>query len=130
MKKFFTLKSVLLGLVGGLFISACAYPNDYLVRSNLFVGNHLPVAVFFLLFVFCVCVRPLLSFLPPAFRFTNRELTVSVIVMLAACSLPTSSLMRYFPTMVACPYDLLATRQHWQAHKALSYTPRRLVPEG
>ena len=130
MKKHFTPKSVLLGLVGGLLISACAYPNDYLVRSNLFVGNHLPVALFFLLFVFCVCVRPLLTYLPPAFRFSNGELTVSVVIMLAACSLPTSSLMRYFPTMVTCPYDLLATRQHWQTHKALSYTPRRLVPEG
>jgi len=123
-------KGLILGLFGGLLICAAAYPNDYLVESNLFVGNHLPVATFFLLFLFCLLIRPVLNRAPAAFRVTNRDITVAVIIMLAACSLPTSSLMRYFPTMLTVPYDLFATRQHWQTNKALSFTPRKLVPEG
>ncbi len=130
MKRLITAKALGLGLAGALLICVAAYPNDYLVESNLFVGNHLPVAVFFLLFLFCLLVRPLLSRLPAAFHFSNRDLTVAVVIMLAACSLPTSSLMRYFPTMLTVPYDLFATRQHWQTNRALSFTPRKLVPEG
>jgi len=128
--KHFTIKSVVTGLIGGLFVCFAAYPNDYLIRSNLFVGTTLPFGVFCLLFLINLLYRPLSLRLPRAFRFSNGELVVAFVIMLAACSLPTSGLMRYFPQILTCPYDLYATRQNWQTYQVLKYAPDDLVPEG
>jgi len=128
--RYFTTRSLLLGVTGGLIVCAVAYPNDYLVQSTLFVGNHLPVGVFFLLFFVVAALRPFFLRYFPRLAPTNRELAVALAITFAACSLPTSSLMRYFPTMLTVPYDLYFTRQHWQTTRALAYTPERLTPEG
>ena len=126
----FTLKSILFGLLGGLAVCFAAYPNDYMVKSNLFVGTNLPFGVFCLLFLVNLLFRPFAGRLPRFFRFSNGELVVSIVIMLAACSLPTSGLMRYFPQVLTCPYDLYSTRQNWQTHQVLKYAPDHVVPEG
>ncbi len=130
MRKSLSIKAVLLGAIGALVIDLVAYPNDYLVQSTYFVGNHLPVSVLTFFFLMSLCVRPFNPWLPRCLRFSNGEVIVAAVLMFAACSLPTSSLMRIFPALETTPYAIERTRQNWQSHKTLSYTPDRLVPEG
>ncbi len=130
MRRHFTAKAILLGLIGGLGVCFVAYPNDYMIKSNLFVGTTLPFGVFGLLFLINLVYRPLSRRLPRAFQFSNGELVVGFVILLAACSLPTSGLMRYFPQILTCPYDLYSGRQNWQDYQVLKYAPDALVPEG
>jgi len=130
MRKALTVKAILFGALGGALINFCAYANDYLIQSTYFVGNHLPVSVLVFFFLMSLVYRPLSFYLPRCFRFSNGELIVAAVIMFAACSLPTSSLMRIYPALETTPYPIYNTRQNWQTEKVLSYTPDRLAPEG
>ncbi|NOY80759.1 MAG: hypothetical protein GXP31_07115 [Kiritimatiellaeota bacterium] len=130
LRKPFSLKAILLGLTGGLTVALVAYPNDYMARSNLFIGSSLPFGVFCVLFLINLLYRPLSRRLPGFCRFGNGELAVAFVIVLASCSIPTSGLMRYFPQVITCPYDLYSTRQNWQTYHVLKYAPDALVPEG
>ncbi len=130
MRNAFTVKALLIGLLGGAFINFAAYANDYLVGSTYFVGNHLPVSVLSFFFLLSLCYRPLVSRLPRFFQLSNPEIAVIAVILFASCSLPTSSLMRIYPALETTPYAIETTRQNWQTHKSLSYTPDRLVPVG
>ena len=50
----------MLGLFAGLFIAGFSYYNDYGIKQNLFVGNHLPLTVYAVLFLVLVLVNPIL----------------------------------------------------------------------
>ena len=130
MGKFFTIKSLGLGIFGALCICAAAYPNDFLVRSNFMVGNYLPISVYGFLLVFALLIRPVLGRLSPRLDFSNRELVVAATLMLAACGIPTSGLMRYFPALTTGPYTYSVTNQQWQDANVLRYMPDKLTPEG
>lgn len=127
---YLSVKAVGLGLMGSLAICALAYPNDFMFKSTPLIGNNLPLGVFLVFFLFSLVVRPLSSRLPNALRFTNRELVVSFVIMLGACAIPTSGLMRYFPHILTAPYDIYSTRQNWQTHQVLRFVPDHIVPEG
>jgi len=126
----FTWKSIGLGTAGALFICAAAYPNDFMVRSNWLVGNHLPVGVFGSLLFFALFLRPLAARRYPALAYSNAETAVVVAMMLAACGVATSGLMRYFPALMTGPYTRQITNQQWRTTQTLKYTPDKLVPEG
>ena len=129
-QRYFTAKSIALGVVGALTICALAYPNDFLVRSNFLVGNYLPVSVYGFLFFFALFGRPLLARLHGALSFSNRETVVAIAIMLAACGIPTAGLMRYFPALMTGPYTHQVTNQQWRSANVLQYMPDKLVPEG
>jgi len=59
-ERVFTVRALILGLVAGTFVSGIAYYNDYGVRQNLFVGNHLPLTIYSAFFAFLLIVNPLL----------------------------------------------------------------------
>ena len=56
-----TFRSIILGLLGAVFVIVAGYLNDNLLRSTFFVGNHLPVSVFGLLVIFVMVINPLLG---------------------------------------------------------------------
>jgi hypothetical protein len=68
--RIFTLRALLIGLAGGLFVAAFSYYNDYGIGQNLFVGNHLPLTIYSAFFLFLVLVNPLLR------RFSDRPIFV------------------------------------------------------
>ena len=160
----FTIRAIALGLAAGLFIAGFSYYNDYGIKQNLFVGNHLPLTVYSVLFLFLVLVNPLLrkfssrtgfvagvsvlvwllvggfswlaqSWIPaaafapvfllallsgvflrvnPLRPFSNGELVVTMSMALAACSLPTSGLMRNFPQMLVMPQHYGKSNPDWE----------------
>ena len=86
-----TWRSVLLGLVGVIFICGLSPYNDWVVNNTFLVGNFMPVGLllFFVLIVIFLNA-PLLRWWPRA-ALSTRELTISMAMMLVSCGLPASN---------------------------------------
>lgn len=56
----FTLRALGLGLLGTMLVAGYAYFNDYGIRQNYIVGNHLPLTIYSTFFLFLVLVNPVL----------------------------------------------------------------------
>lgn len=54
--RFFTLRSILLGLMGVIFINALTPYNDYALNNAPLVGNNLPLGVVVLTWLFMVLI--------------------------------------------------------------------------
>jgi hypothetical protein len=96
-------RSVLLGLVGVVLICGVTSYNDYAMNNTFLVGNNLPIAVVMLTFLFVLCVNGPLSKWRPQLAMHSGELCVALSMMLIACCLPSSGLMRYFPATLTGP---------------------------
>jgi len=124
-----TVRAIVLGLLGAAFIAAVAYLNDYVAGLTYLVGNHFPNSVFGLLFILVVAVNPLLRrFGKGALR--PAELAVTVALMLVACSVPTSGLMRYFPRCVVMPIQYNNIYPGWRKYDLMGYVPPSMMPAG
>jgi len=122
-----TVKAVILGLLGAVLIAGTGYLNDGHLRNTFLVGNHLPISVFGFLIVMVVAINPLLGWL--RLRFRPAELAVSLTLMLAACAIPGSGLMRTFTTTLAVPLNYARIRPDWTTHRVLSYVPPEMLPD-
>ena len=72
-----TLRSVLIGM-GGVICQCFATPyNDFHVGSTYLAGNHLPIAVVFVMLVFVLSVNVLLKRLKPGTELQAGELSLS-----------------------------------------------------
>ena len=78
--------------------------NDYALNNTFLVGNNLPLGVVMLLFALAVLVNAPLSRWAPRRALSSGELTVAFAMMLVACTLPSSGLMRYFPASLVAPF--------------------------
>ncbi len=91
------LRSVALGLVAVVMISAITPYNDYALDSTYFIGNFLPIGLLLLILFFLAAVNAPLRRWAPSLAFDSGELSVSLGMALVACALPSSGLMRYLP---------------------------------
>src|SRR5688572_2775222 len=91
------LRSVILGIIGVVFICALTPYNDYALNNTFLIGNFLPIGLlmFFVLFV-AVVNAPLWKW-APRHAFGAGELAVALGMVLVSCALPSSGLMRYLP---------------------------------
>ena len=124
-----TFRAITLALLAGLFVAGLGYVNDGIMKLTYLVGNHLPISVFGLL-VLVVVVNPMLSRLRPSWRFKPAELVFVVTMMLAACSIPGSGLMRTLTPAITMPIEINQTSPGWQDAEVLSYVPPRMMPAG
>lgn len=95
-----TPRSLLLGLVGVIFICGLTPYNDYVVSNTFVVGNFLPVGLLLFFLVFVFLVNGPLSKWFPRLALSGGELAVAMGMVLVSCSLPSSGLMRYLPTLL------------------------------
>ncbi len=123
-----TLRATILGLLGALFIAGTGYINDRILHLNLMVGNHLPISVFGLLILGAMLVNPVLYLFHRSWRLRAGELVVIVAMMLVACSIPGSGLMRVFTQILVMPTHLAQSRAGWQKAEVLSYVPAVMTP--
>src|SRR5947207_9719921 len=91
------LRSVLLGLLGVVFICGLTPYNDWAVNNTYLVGNYLPVGLLLFFLTFLIGVNGPLHRWAPRLAFSPGELAVSVSMMMVACAVPASGLMRYLP---------------------------------
>src|SRR5689334_12460411 len=92
-----TLRSVLLGLLGVLFICGLTAYNDYVVANTFLIGNFLPIGLLLFMLVLILGINGPLSRLVPRCALSRGELGVVLCMTLVSCALPSSGLMRYLP---------------------------------
>jgi len=123
-----SLRSVLIGLLGAVFIAAFGYINDAILYLTPLVGNHFPIGVFGLLIIFAIGINPLLYALRPSWRLRPAELGVITMFMLVACYIPSNGLMRTYHTSLAMPLQYVQQNVGWRQYDVLSYVPPALMP--
>jgi hypothetical protein len=121
-------RALIMGLVLAVGIAALGYLNDSVLRLTYLVGNHLPLSVFGLLILGAMLLNPLLYRLGRR-RLRPRELAVIVAMMLVACSIPGSELMRTFIPSLALPAHFNRSNAGWRQHDVLSYAPDVMLPD-
>ncbi len=129
-QKGFTLKAILMGLLGVAIISGGAGYVDLRISSSpSLVGTHLAVGPFFLITVLALGWN-LMAKRFPALVFNPRELIVVMAMMLIACFPPTAGLFRHFQRQLTLPWYYLAAggQTEWEKFKILDYIPSTLFP--
>lgn len=125
-----TLRAVILGVLGAMFIAGFGYINDQVLRSTFLVGNHFPIGVFGGLIVLLLAINPLLYRLRRRWRLRPSELAVGIAFTLIACSVPGSSLIRIFLPTLVMPIRYNEIRPGWKRTNVLSYVPDSMMPSG
>jgi len=121
-------RAVILGLLAAALVAAAGYINDQVLRLNFLVGSHFPISVFGLLIVVMLTLNPLLFRVRRNWRLRSSELAVVTALVLVACSVPGSSLMRVFTPTLVMPMHYNNTFIGWQRRRVLSYVPPAMMP--
>jgi len=123
-----TLRSIILGLMLAALVAGFGYLNDSVVRLNLLVGYHVAVSVFGLLVVALLTVNPLLSRLRRQWRLGGGELATMTALVLIACAVPGSSMMRTFTPGLAFPIRYEQIDVGWRHSGPLGYVCPAMLP--
>jgi len=139
-----TKRAVLFGFFSAAVICGFTYFNDAILRQGLFVGNHMPIAVYGPLLVFLLCANPFLAYLRRKLGdgatwlgpLSARELAVVIALALVSCCVPYSSLLRLLSNLVMLPHHYVRTETSWRwsdthgpAGDVLDYLPEKMKPD-
>jgi hypothetical protein len=100
-----SLRAVLLGLTGVLFICGLTPYNDYVLDNTFLVGNFLPIGLVLFMLLLVLGVNALLHRLIPSRALRGGEMAVILGMTLISCTLPSSGLMRYLPATLVGVYQ-------------------------
>ncbi|MCE2413920.1 hypothetical protein J4G07_07950 [Candidatus Poribacteria bacterium] len=108
-----TLRSVLIGM-GGVICQCFATPyNDFHVGGTYLAGNHLPIAVVFVMLIFVLSINVLLKKLKPGTELQGGELLIIWGMMVVASGIPSSGLMRYLVPLAVSPHYFATAENEW-----------------
>ncbi len=125
-----TFRAVILGFLAAMFIAGVGYINDRVLHLNYMVNNHFPISVFGLLILAAMVGNPILYMLRRTWRLRPAELAVIVALMLVACSIPGSGLLRTFTQALVMPIQYNETFPGWKKNQVLSFAPPAMLPAG
>ena len=122
-----TPRAIVLGLVGVLFVCSYTYFNDAVIHQTMFVGNNMPISVYGGLVLFVLLLNPLLARVGRRLAFSERELTVVLVMTLSSCCIPGSGLMRTFTSTLLLPHHYARTNPGWQSQHVLEMVPAPML---
>ena len=108
-----TVRSVLIGMVAVICQCIATPYNDFHVGGTYLAGNHLPIAVVFVMLVFVLGVNTLLKRLKPGTELQGSELLIIWGMMLVASGIPSSGLMRYLVPLAVSPFYFATPENEW-----------------
>ena len=108
-----TVRSVLIGMVAVICQCLATPYNDFRVGGTYLAGNHLPIAVVFVMLVFVLGVNTLLKKLKPGTELQGSELLIIWGMMLVASGIPSSGLMRYLVPLAVSPFYFATPENEW-----------------
>lgn len=124
-----TWRSVLIGLIGVVFICGVTPYNDFAMENTFLVGNFLPIGLLMILLVLVLAVNVPLRRLLPAKALRRGELATIVLMVLVGCAVPSSGLMRYLPGSLVGTYIGAAERPvEWGPPVDAAKMPEWLLP--
>ncbi len=118
-----TLKAILIGVLGVIFLNGFTYFNDHVLRQPMFISHFLPISVYGAFILLVLFINPLLKKLGRRAVFTGRELAVVLTLVLTSAAIPGSSLMRTFPDFLVMPHQLMKTQPGWQEKDLMELAP-------
>ena len=123
-----TLRALIAGFLGAMFIAGFGYINDRVFRFESFTGGHLvPTIVIGLVFLVVIVLNPLLSRVRKAWLFRPAEMALVVVLMMTACSIPAGGLLSTFTQALVMPFHWNQGSPGWQESKLLDYAPKRAL---
>lgn len=119
--RWITWRSVLIGTLLIVLMSALTPYNDYVVVNTPLVGSFLPLAVVLSIFVLVVVINAPLHGLAPRHALRSGELAVILLMLLVASSVPATGLMRLFLPQLVAPFRFGQTdMQAWNAFSRMN----------
>src|SRR5262245_45612818 len=121
-------RSIMVGLIGVVFICSLTAFNDYVLGNTFLVGNFLPAGVLIFFLVLIAAVNAPLRKWKANWALSGGELAVALGMMLVSCTLPSSGLMRYLPpSLVSIPNQAGTNSAYRQLVKELD-VPKWMFP--
>ena len=108
-----TARSVLIGMAAVICQCLVTPYNDFHVGGTYLAGNHLPIAVVFVMLIFVLSINILLKKLKPGTELQGGELLIIWGMMLVASGIPSSGLMRYLVPLAVSPYYFATAENEW-----------------
>ena len=108
-----TARSVIIGMVAVICQCLATPYNDFHVGGTYLAGNHLPIAVVFVMLVFVLGINTLLKCLKPGTELRGSELLIIWGMMLVASGIPSSGLMRYLVPLAVSPFYFATPENEW-----------------
>lgn len=124
-----TPRTVILGMLGAVFLSGYCYFNDSVVRQGSLVSDLFPVFAYGGLVVFVLLVHPLLQRMKSVREWSKAEIAGLVSLLLIVCAIPSWGLVQCLPTSIMMPYHFLRQRPGWVKHQITSVAPKRMMPD-
>lgn len=121
-----TVRSVLVGLMAGMILAAVGYLNDSYFNLTLMIGNHFPVSVYGFVLLLVLIANPLLGLLRKSWRFSAGELTVILVLMLAAGA-GSNGYLRTLTPALAMPAQMQDKNLSWQKTNVVGYLPPGVI---
>lgn len=138
-----TFRALLLGLLGVGVVCGYTYFNDGVLRQTMVVCNHMPTSVYGGLVVFVLLLNPLLRKL---WRWSGerlrllrplspRELMLVLALVLPACCVPYSSMLRILPRVAMLSHHYARTQVSWrwreggEERSVLDYAPPNMLAD-
>ncbi|MHC4248138.1 MAG: DUF6785 family protein [Planctomycetota bacterium] len=126
-----TKRAVGIGLALAVTLCGVTYFNNSVMRQTWLVGNYLPISVYGSLVLFLVIVNPLLGRIGGSWRLGSRELAVILALVLAACGIAESGLLRGFTNALMMPHQHRKTNPGWDEAKVFDrLSPAMLAARG
>lgn len=122
-------RAIVLGLLGILVVCGVGYLNDQVLFQTTLVGNHFPIFIYGSLLLVILLLNPILHRIGKNLALTGRELTVVLVMMLTAASIPGSGLMRVFSAALMLPHHFQRTEAAWAKEKVLPMAPPQMLAD-
>jgi len=124
-----TYRSVIIGLLGVTFVCSYTYFNDWIMRQTMFVGNFMPISIYGFLVLFLAFIYPVLARLHRGLAFKPAELAVILGMVLAACAIPGSNLLRLLTPSLVMPHRFEKTEPGWQKQGVKDLLPGGMLAD-
>jgi hypothetical protein len=122
-----TLRAVILGLIGVIFVSSYTYFNDWIMGQTMFVGNFMPISVYGVLVLFLAFLYPLWQRITRRGALKRAEIAVALVLVLAACAIPGSNFLRLFTPALVMPHHFQGTEAGWQQQEIMDLVPENML---
>ncbi|OGV82405.1 MAG: hypothetical protein A3K19_04085 [Lentisphaerae bacterium RIFOXYB12_FULL_65_16] len=122
-------RSIIIGVLGVVFISAFCYFFDGVIGQGLFISSLMPVAVYGTLILFLLTLYPLLCRFGKGVCLSGRELAVIVCLILLACGIPGRGLVQYLPPAAMFPHHDNRVRPGWASEDVLAIAPPQMLAD-
>ncbi len=123
-----TLRAVLFGILGGVFIASGNYLVGAVAGLSTLIGSLLPVSVFGGLVLMTLVVNPLLARIRPQWRLRSSELAVILVLTTVGAGIGGLGLLSIFTNVLALPAQMNVSNVAWQNSDVLSYVPPAMMP--